>query len=142
MRLGKAITVAAWLAYFWLWIRVFRFTTTEEAINSVALLLSMTIVYGAGIVLWIVYNIKVIQARDRRRFSNYRVLAPKTDYLSRPIQQRTDIQQGQEIVVELQGTDKCYSRADDPDPSGLLALVDSVGSQSVPEAEKLKATEH
>jgi hypothetical protein len=117
----KFILTLLWLGFAVSWIHVAQHTTLHELLDSLRLLLIMTLAYSLLLMAWVLYNIAIYRRKGPRTKVREFALLPGHDYLGAPVDVRVDCLSESEIVVDLVEGTKCYLTR--PAVSGLLPLV-------------------
>ena len=97
-----------WLAFVGLWIRVAQYTTFHELLDSLRLLLIMSLAYSLVLVTWVLHNISIYKRKGPRKQNCDLELFPDHDYMGATVDLRVDCQSEPEIVIDLLEGTKYY----------------------------------
>ena len=135
--LAKFILGFLWLGFAAAWIRVAQHTTLREFLDSLRLLLLMTLAYSLVLAAWVLHNVAIYRRKGPRNNVRESALFPAHDYLGTPLDVRVDRLSESEIVIDLMEGKKCYL----PQQAvlGLLPLVHATSETTLETEEPVKS---
>jgi hypothetical protein len=131
----KFLLALLWIGFAAAWIRVAQYTTFHELLDSLLLLLLLTVAYSLMLVAWVLYNISIYRRKGPRNQVREFALFPTQDYLGAPVDLRVDCLSESEIVIDLVDGTKYYLPRRADSRRALLALVHAT-SETILETEK------
>ena len=134
----KVILGLLWLAFVGSWIRVARNITLHELLDSLRLLLLLTVAYSLVLAAWVLHNVAIYRRKGPRKHVREFAMFPARDYLGAPVDVRVDCLSESEIVIDLVKGTKCYLPQQAVSGHALLPLVHAVGGATFENEESLE----
>jgi len=97
-----------WLLFPVLWFQAYRITTTGDVRDSFNYLGGLISAYGVIVTYWIYHNIRIYRKKGPRKAARLVLCESTHDMLGHAISLRTDLQAGQEIIVDMVGDQKVF----------------------------------
>ena len=99
--------VLLWLNFVALWGRVYYITTRGDVTDSMNYLGALISAYGLVVAWWIFHNIRIYRAKGARSVRPVQHMNTH-DSMRRYISRKTNLQRGQEILVDVIGDRKVF----------------------------------
>ena len=135
--LTKFILGLLWLGFAASWIRVAQHATLRELMDSLRLLLLMTLAYSLVVAAWVLHNVAIYRRKGPRNKARESALMPAHDYLGMPLDVRVDRLSESEIVIDLIDGKKFY--LPQQAVSSLLPLVHATSETSLETGDPVKS---
>src|SRR5215469_8015193 len=104
----KALIALLWLGFVASWVRVAQHTTFHELLDSLRLLLLMTLAYALVLIAWVLHNLSIHRRKGPRTKVREAKILPAHDYLGVPVEVSVDRLSESEIIVDLVEGKKYY----------------------------------
>jgi len=118
---------------------VAQYTTFRDFLDSLRLLLLITLAYSGVLLAWVLHNISIHRRKGPRTELREFTMFPSHDYLGAPVDLRVDCLSESEIVIDLVRGTKCYLPKQEVSGQVLLPLANGSSGATFEKRKLIKS---